>query len=127
MLEVDKEKIQKMLESDVTSDEIVEYSGIGYTTGRELKDGITNIDEASFRTQVKLIYGYEIAFEGYVPEEKSLEKRISNVEAAININKIDGIMLSDKYIENMYDMAHGRIKRSEFSEYVLQSTRSKLD
>lgn len=46
MLEVDKEKIQKMLESDVTSDEIVEYSGIGYTTGRELKDGITNIDEA---------------------------------------------------------------------------------
>lgn len=127
MLEVDKEKIQKMLESDVTSDEIVEYSGIGYTTGIELKDGITNIDEASFRTQVKLIYGYEIAFEGYVPEEKSLEKRISNVEAAININKIDGIMLSDKYIENMYDMAHGRIKRSEFSEYVLQSTRSKLD
>ena len=54
-----------------------------------------------------------------MPEEKNLAKRISNVEAAININKIDGIMLSDEYIEKMYDMAHGRIKRSEFSEYVL--------
>ncbi|HDP5849361.1 TPA: hypothetical protein P6W17_002308 [Staphylococcus aureus] len=127
MLEVDKEKIQKMLESDLTSDEIAEYSGIAYTTARELKDGITSIDEASFRTQVKLTHGYKIAFEGYVPEEKSLEKRISNVEVAININKIDGIMLSDEYIEKMYDMAHGRIKRSEFAEYVLQSTRNKSE
>lgn len=57
-----------------------------------------------------------------MPEEKSLEKRISNVEVAININKIDGIMLSDEYIEKMYDMAHRRIKRSEFAEYVLKSS-----
>lgn len=127
MLEVDKEKIQKMLESDLTSDEIAEYSGIAYTTARELKDGITSIDEASFRTQVKLTYGYKIAFEGHVPEEVSLERRIAIVDAAIGINKIDGLVLTDEYIEKMYDMAHGRIKRSEFSEYVLQSTRSKLD
>ncbi len=122
MLQVDKEKIQKLLESDLTSDEIAEYSGIAYTTARELKDGIISIDEASFRTQVKLTDGYKIAFEGYKPEEVSLERRIAIVDAAIGINKIDGLALSDEYIEKMYDMAHGRIKRSEFAEYVLQET-----
>lgn len=60
-------------------------------------------------------------------EEVSLERRIAIVDAAIGINKIDGLVLTDEYIEKMYDMSHGRIKRSEFSEYVLQSTRSKLD
>ncbi|ARQ03568.1 MULTISPECIES: hypothetical protein [Staphylococcaceae] len=119
MLEVDKEKIQKILESDLTSDEIAEYSGIAYTTARELKDGITSIDEASFRTQVKLTYGYKIAFEGHVPEKVSLKRRIAIVDAAIGINKIDGLVLTDEYIEKMYDMVHGRIKRSEFAEYVL--------
>lgn len=110
MLEVDKEKVQKLLESDLTSDEIAEYSGIAYATARELKDGITSIGEASFRTQVKLTYGYKIAFEGYVPEEVSLERKIAIVDVAIGINKIDDIALSDEYIEEMYDMIHGRIK-----------------
>lgn len=121
MLEVDKGKIQKLLKSDLTSDEIAEYSGIAYTTARELKDGITSTDEASFRTQVKLTYGYKKAFEGYVPEEVSLKRRIAIVDAAIGINKIDGLVLTNEYIEKMYDMAHGRIKKSEFAEYVLQS------
>ncbi|TDM49299.1 hypothetical protein ETI06_07070 [Macrococcoides goetzii] len=124
MLDVDKEKIQKLLESDLSSDEIAEYSGIAYTTARELKNGITSIDEASFRVQVKLTYGYKKAFEGYMPEEVSLERRIAIVDAAIGINKIDGLVLTDEYIEKMYDMAHGRIKRSEFSEYVLNSNKN---
>ncbi|MCU7558662.1 hypothetical protein [Macrococcus capreoli] len=122
MLEVDKEKIKNFFVSDLSSDQIAEYSGIAYTTARELKNGTTSIDEASFRTQVKLTYGYKKAFEGYEPEEVSLERRIAIVDAAIGINKIDGLALSDEYIEKMYDMAHGRIKRSEFAEYVLQET-----
>lgn len=60
-------------------------------------------------------------------EEVSLERRIAIVDAAIGINKIDGLVLTDEYIEKMYDMAHGRLKRFEFLEYVLQSTSSKLD
>lgn len=59
-----KKKFKNYFESDLSSDEIAEYSGIAYTTSRELKDGITSIDEALFRTQVKLTYGYKIAFEG---------------------------------------------------------------
>lgn len=42
------------------------------------------------------------------------ERRIAIVDATIGINKIDGLVLSDEYIEKMYGMAYGRIKRSEF-------------
>ncbi|UOB19562.1 hypothetical protein [Macrococcus armenti] len=81
MLEVDKEKIQKFLESDLTLNQIVEYSRIAYSTA--------SIDEASFRTQIKLTFGYKIAFEGYEPEEVNLERRIAIIDAAIGINNYE--------------------------------------
>lgn len=55
-----------------------------------------------------------------VPEEISLKRGIAIFDTAIGINKIDGFVLSDEYIEKLHDMVYGRIKRSKFAEYVLR-------
>lgn len=39
------ERNQKLFNRELISDEIAEYSGIAYTTAREMEDGIIRIDK----------------------------------------------------------------------------------
>jgi len=40
------------------------------------------------------------------------------MEAAIGINEIDGLVLTNKDLEKYYDYANGKITSSELEEYI---------
>lgn len=126
MLQVDLLKIKQMFDSTLKTKEIADASGLAYTTTDNLRKGITPIENASFRTLVKLTNGFNYLSGLEKKKALSITKKISNVDASISINKIDGIALSDEYIEKFYALANGKINRSEFDEYILQQYNKQL-
>lgn len=126
MLDVDLLKIKKMFDSSLKTREIAEASGLAYTTTDNLRKGITSIENASFRTLVKLTKGFNFLAGVDKKPTISLSKKIENVDASIGINKIDGIALSDEYIEKFYELANGKINRSEFDEFIIQRYNKQL-
>ncbi|QYA46055.1 hypothetical protein KYI13_12775 (plasmid) [Macrococcoides bohemicum] len=121
MLNVNLENIKKFFESDISTKQISEYSNLAYTTTDNLRKGLSNLENATFRTLVKLSNGYEKYIKNLSindPGHIELDRRKRHVEVAIRMNDIDGNVLSEEYIQKFYDYANGKISKAEFNEYV---------
>lgn len=120
MLEANIEKVQLLLQSDKSTKKIATASGLAYDTVSNLRENVTSIEDASFRTQVKLTDAYNIIVETQKMKEIPMKRRLAIADAAIGINKIDGIALSEEYIDKFYELAEGKITETEFADYVMK-------
>lgn len=122
MLNVDLLKIREFFNTNLKTKEIAELSGLAYTTTDNLRKGITNLENASFRTLVKLTTGYEKHLGNYKNPKLTDTKKLANAELAIKLNDIDGNVLSEEYIEKYYACVNGKISQAELNEYVMYQT-----
>lgn len=120
MLETNLEKVRLLLQSDISTKEIANVSGLAHDTVSNLRQNVMSIEDASFRTQVKLTDAYNIIVDGQEIIEIPKKRRLAIADAAIGINKIDGIALSEEYIDKFYKLAEGKISETEFADYVLK-------
>ncbi|TDL98528.1 hypothetical protein ERX27_03570 [Macrococcus brunensis] len=118
MLNYDISSINKLLESEHTDTEVGDLSELSRHKIHDFRKNGWNEQELSFRTLVKLTIGYKRLIGEMKEEEINIEKRIKNAEVAIALNEIDGLALSDEYINMLMKKARGEINGREMDEYI---------
>lgn len=96
----------------------VKLSSISKIYINELITDRNQLDEASYRTLVKLTEGYNQLHGKSTKLDLPDQEKIAIAKAAIGIIAIDGIALSDEYIDLLYKNARGEVTGRQFDEYV---------
>ena len=119
-LQVDINQVKEFLNDDMTTMEISNLSGVAYTTVRDLRMNLTQLEKASFSTLFKLNQAY-LSYEKLFDSSKDArEKKYKRIESALNMLRMDGIVLNEEDLKPYYDYAEGKISLAELDEVAKQ-------
>jgi len=115
--QVDIDQVKEFLNDDeMITMEISNLSGVAYTTVRDLRMNITEIEKASFSTLFKLNQAY-LSYEKLFETSRDVrEKKYKRIESALNMLKMDGIVLNEEDLKPYYDYAEEKITLAELDE-----------
>ena len=117
---VDINAVEQFLKEDIAIQKISDLSGVAYSTVKDLRNGITALENASFSTLFKLNVAYDQYIQGKSPRKLSKEEKYDHIKNALNMLKMDGIVLNEEDLKPYYDYAEGKITLSELDEVAKQ-------